>query len=54
MELNRDELLWIEEQIEEAWDDLRHYPNDHVSDPVNGLYRKVEDAQLKQRGRELP
>lgn len=49
MKLSWDEIQWIEEQIEEAWDDLRHYPNDHVSDLVSNLYEKVQLAKKQLR-----
>lgn len=49
MDLNWDEIQWIEEEIEDAWDDLRHYPDDHVSDLVSGLYEKVQLAKKQLR-----
>lgn len=45
MEFSYEELMWIEEQIEEAWNDLRHYPDDYVSTLISVLYSKVQDAK---------
>lgn len=45
MELNWDELTFIEEAVEELWDKVNHYPNDYSSEVANGLYEKVKLAK---------